>query len=184
MSNYEKQVIIINGQGGCGKDTLIDFISEKYDVLAISAVDKIKDIAKQIGWKGGKEPKDRKFLADLKNLSDEYNGFTMTYMINQFIAFMSDMDGHNDIMFICLREPEHIRTLCDILNPIIQSKTKGSSVATLLIKRGEQKIYGNASDDDVNNYNYDYIFENNAPLEETKDKFISFVENNILTERN
>ena len=32
MSKYEKQVIIINGQGGCGKDTLIDFISEKFDI--------------------------------------------------------------------------------------------------------------------------------------------------------
>ena len=41
----------------------------------ISTIDAIKKLAIQIGWSGLKEPKDRKFLSDLKDLCTEYNDF-------------------------------------------------------------------------------------------------------------
>lgn len=180
MSKYKKQVIIINGQGGCGKDTLMNAVAEKYNVVSISAIDKIKVAAETLGWNGSKDPKDRKFLADLKKLSDDYNGFTMTYIINKFILFIADIKGHNDILFICIREPENIKIASNLINEVLKVKIPGTSVATLLIMRGEHKTYGNSSDDSVDNYDYDYMFDNNAPLEESKEKFISFIENNIL----
>ena len=61
-----KTVIVINGVGGVGKDTLCDIASKYYKVMNVSSVDPIKDAARILGWDGAKEPKDRKFLSDLK----------------------------------------------------------------------------------------------------------------------
>ena len=64
----KKIVIIINGNGGAGKDTLCDFAGEVYDTMNISAITPIKEIAKANGWNGEKDAKSRKFLADLKQI--------------------------------------------------------------------------------------------------------------------
>ena len=68
-----KNIIIINGTGGSGKDTFVEFVSKYNKVLNFSSVDKVKEIAKLIGWTGAKEEKDRKFLSDLKKLTTDYN---------------------------------------------------------------------------------------------------------------
>jgi hypothetical protein len=49
-----KQVFIINGSGGCGKDTFISFVSDIACVTNFSSVDKVKEIARIIGWDGEK----------------------------------------------------------------------------------------------------------------------------------
>lgn len=71
-----KQIFVINGTGGAGKDTFVKMVSRQMDkmsnyaaVINVSSVDRIKEAAKIIGWNGGKEEKDRKFLSDLKELS-------------------------------------------------------------------------------------------------------------------
>ena len=66
MSKHE--IFIINGSGGCGKDTFVELFSKHYGpdkVWNYSSVDKVKRIAKEIGWTGAKTEKDRKFLSDL-----------------------------------------------------------------------------------------------------------------------
>ena len=75
-----KQVFIINGSGGVGKDTFVDLVdhnlSHKYRYLTMnfSSVDKVKKVAEIIGWDVySKTEKDRKFLSDLKLLCTEYN---------------------------------------------------------------------------------------------------------------
>ena len=49
-----KTVIVINGQGGCGKDTICNIMAKYYKIKNISTVDPIKDIAKYAGWNGEK----------------------------------------------------------------------------------------------------------------------------------
>lgn len=69
-----KQIFIINGSGGVGKDTFVKFISDElndimkkfHTVVNFSSVDKVKDITREIGWNGKKTEKDRKFLLILK----------------------------------------------------------------------------------------------------------------------
>ena len=67
-----KKIFIINGSGGVGKDTFVELVSEFASIMNFSSVDKVKDIAKEIGWNGTKTEKDRKFLSDLKILTAEY----------------------------------------------------------------------------------------------------------------
>ena len=80
----KKIVIIINGNGGAGKDTLCDFAGEVYDTMNISAITPIKEIAKANGWNGEKDAKSRKFLADLKQIFVEYNDLPCQYLENEY----------------------------------------------------------------------------------------------------
>ena len=64
-----KEIIIINGSGGVGKDTFIAMCDKYTYTKNYSSVDEIKCVARQLGWNGGKTEKDRKFLSDLKLLT-------------------------------------------------------------------------------------------------------------------
>ncbi len=142
-----KNIIIINGTGGSGKDTFVEFVSKYSKVFNFSSVDKVKEVARVIGWSGTKSEKDRKFLSDLKKLTTEYNDMSFNSIKDAVSKFYSD---DNEIMFIHIREPEEIKRAVNSFN-----------AKTLLIKRdGQEIIKTNYSDANVENYNYDYIIEN------------------------
>lgn len=177
IENKDKLIIIINGKGGSGKDTCVEFVEEAYPklVVNVSTIDPIKRAAMKIGWTGGKTDKDRKFLADLKSLSTEYNDYCTKYILDQIEIFKVT---NQKFMFIHCREPENIRKLESYLTccPI--------RYETLLIKRTEteNKHYGNISDDNVEDYPYSYKFYNNRPnLEQFKMLFMDFFETCICS---
>lgn len=157
----EKQIIIINGTGGSGKDTFVDFCLKYGKVVNFSSVDKVKEIAKLIGWDGQKRERDRKFLSDLKKLTTDYNDMPFN-SITDAVATFESFD--NEILFIHIREPKEIQRAASIF------KAK-----TLLIKRvGLSNIQTNDSDANVDNYPYDYIIENTT-LEELDNNALNFV---------
>lgn len=161
----DKIVIIINGNGGVGKDTLCDFASEKYKVKNISAITPIKKIASQYGWKGEKNQKSRKFLADLKSIFIEYNDLPFKYLKEEYEKFLRD---HKQILFVHIRESEEIDKFKNCVEiPCV----------TLLIRREDLvKNWGNASDDNVENYAYDYIYDNNKSIIDAKSDFLEFLQ--------
>ena len=61
----KKTVVIINGAGGTGKDTLCEITSRHYKTRTISAVDRVKEIALFGGWNGVKDDRGRKLLSDI-----------------------------------------------------------------------------------------------------------------------
>lgn len=161
----EKEIIIINGTGGSGKDTFVEFASKYAKILNFSSVDKVKEIARLIGWNGQKNEKDRKFLSDLKKLTTEYNEMSLRSILEAVQAFYSSAC---EIMFIHIREPEEIEKA---------KKNISGNVKTILIKRkGLENINSNYSDASVDNYNYDYII-NNTTLEELDNCAREFVNN-------
>ena len=56
-----KAVIIINGNGGVGKDTLCEFAGAAYRTQNISSVTPIKEIASRYGWRGEKDSRSSRF---------------------------------------------------------------------------------------------------------------------------
>lgn len=164
----KKTVIIINGNGGVGKDTLCEFAGERYEVMNISAITPIKEIAGQYGWKGEKDAKSRKFLADLKQIFVEYNDLPCQYLTQEYEKFLQ---SPAQILFVHIREGEEIdKFKRHVEIPCI----------TLLVRRDSGlESWGNASDDNVANYNYDYTYDNDKPLSEAKDDFVLFLENII-----
>lgn len=162
----KKTVIIINGIGKAGKDTLCEFAYEDYRVTNISAITPIKNIASEHGWKGEKDQRSRKFLADLKTVFMEYNDLPNRYLIEEYNRFLND---DQEILFVHIREAEEIDKFKNCVD---------IPCFTLLVRRNsiQQKKWGNQSDDNVESYHYDYIYNNDKSLEEAKKDFLQFLQ--------
>jgi len=167
----EKITIIINGVGGCGKDTLVELASKYHKVKNISSITPVKEIAKQCGWNGEKTDKARKFLSDLKKLLTEYNEFPMQYLLKEQEEFLLTDE---ELLFVHIREPQEIEKF--------KNASKTETYALLVLPREElkNKVYGNKSDDEVNNYDYDLVFANDKPLDIIEKEWANFVEEQIL----
>lgn len=157
----DKIVIIINGNGGCGKDTLCNLAAIKYKVRTISSITPIKEIASQNGWDGEKDEKGRKLLADLKTAFTEYNDLSFNHMKEEYEAFK---ESDNRILFVHIREPEEI----DRFKKYVDMKC----ITLLVIRNSETTKWNNLADDNVEDYYYDYIYDNDLPLEATEECFL------------
>ena len=161
-----KVTFVINGAGGVGKDTLCEIASRRFKVKNISSITPVKEIATLCGWDGTKDNKARKFLSDLKKVCIEYNDYPTVWAKAQYDEFLL---SDEQIMFVHIREPEEIAKFVSATN----GKAK-----TLLVRGGARmssEKYGNASDDGVENYSYDYYFMNDSTLEEAEKRFIDFL---------
>lgn len=172
-----KQIFIINGSGGVGKDTFCRMVEEslplfadKFDgvrimpVKTISSVDQIKEIAEFVGWNAKfKTEKDRKFLSDLKDLCSEYSDFSFNYMAIQVESFR---ESNRYVLFIHIREPKEIERAKQAFN-----------AKTILIKRDNVKhITSNKADREVFDYDYDIVINNNGSKAELLDVAKEFCE--------
>lgn len=167
----DKQVFIINGSGGVGKDTFVQLVSEElnsilkrlHTVINFSSVDKVKEIAKEIGWNGQKSEKDRKFLSDLKILTSEYNDMpflSMKEKVNEF-----NIDEKSKILFLHIREPEEIE----------RAKREFDAKTVLIVRDSIKHITSNNADKNVFNYKYDVVINNNGTIEELRQKAKDFI---------
>ena len=188
----KKQIFIINGSGGVGKDEFVIMISnqcyklieknndysyykEWLKVKNYSSVTKVKEIAKIIGWDGSKTEKDRKFLSDLKLLTSQYNDMSMNDIKKCVNTFMNDKyEVDAKIMFI------HIREVKEITRAV--NEFKEYNAKTILVKRNSVKhITSNMADENVYNYNYDIVINNDGnmnDLEVIAKKFLKDFKNN------
>ena len=159
-----KQVYIINGSGFSGKDSFVEFVSKYIPTMNFSSVDKIKEIARIIGWDGRKTEKDRKFLSDLKLLCTEYNDMPLNSMCEKVKEFLNN--NYYNLLFLHIREPEEI-----------ERAKKEFNAKTILIKRDSVKhITSNISDANIYNYNYDVVINNSDTLEELEGKAKCFLD--------
>lgn len=164
------KIYIMNGQCCVGKDTLQQMIREEVPdgvlVAKISMVDFAKQFAENyLDWNGEKTPEARKMLSDLKDLLD--NWMDASYKDVKETLKLLEEDGF-DIVFIDAREPADIKRLVNDF-----------SAETILIKRGETKDYGNHADNNVFNYEYDYIIENNGTLDDLRKTAKNFIKEHL-----
>ena len=149
-------VVIINGRGGVGKDTICNIVENSYNTMNISAIDPVKDIARYCGWNGSKDFKSRWFLSELKGLLIEFNDLPFNHLMAEYNKFIG---SSNDILFVHIREANEIEKF--------KKSVKDCAVVTLLVKSNTINTnngYGNKSDDNTELYSYDYILENNGSL--------------------
>lgn len=161
-----KKVIVINGAGGVGKDTLVELAAKHLRVYNVSSITPIKELATLAGWSGAKDDKSRKFLSDLKLLCVEYNDYPTVWAKARYEEFLASDD---EIMFLHIREPGEIAKFV--------AATDGAAL-TLLVRGGERMsktCYGNISDDSVENYEYDYYFMNDKTLAEAEAGFTALL---------
>jgi len=162
-----KKVIIINGSGGIGKDEFVEAVSKYTNVVNCDSVKIIKDMATLAGCDGKKTEKDRKFLSDLKALVMAYNDMPFRYVSNSIDNFLRfDFNIKNALIFLHIREPKEIKRVVD----------KYGAITVLIRNKKVKKIESNDSDANVENYDYDFIIENNTSLIDLEEKARTFLE--------
>lgn len=161
------RVVIINGKPGAGKTTFenmcCEILGEAYSRKR-STIDKVKEIAKEAGWNGEKTPEARKMLSDLKNIFTQYNDMPLYDIVKYLNNWENDLAYYGvgnqpHVLFVDDREPWHIEKLKQALNAI-----------TVLIRRpGDEDVEtSNDSDENVFNYEYDYLIENYKGLNDLR----------------
>jgi hypothetical protein len=169
-----KQVFIINGSGGVGKDTFVSYVKEYLDsktrfhpaVLNYSSVDKVKTIAREIGWNGKKTEKDRKFLSDLKQLTTEYNDMPFHSMENM-VHYFRNKTTLAQLLFLHIREPDEIE----------RAKNEFHAKTILITRDSVSHITSNMADANVFDYEYDFVIKNNGTLDDLKKEAVIFIQN-------
>lgn len=156
----EKKIIILNGFGGCGKDTFVNICKKKVKTEHWSSINFYKIITTQMGWLGTKEQKDRKFLSDLKRLSLQYNDKPFELTKERIELFLNKYN-ENSLLFIDIRENEEIQK-------IIQEYP--SNIIKVLITNNRIKNnFENYSDAYVYDINYDYVIDNSETIDELEE---------------
>ncbi len=166
------KVIIINGQGGSGKDTFVNFCQQNNsEIWNISTIDCVKKMAYRVGWDGQKDNKGRRLLSDLKDALTAYGDIPFNSVLDGVYAIkhnykVVNKSDENVVIFIHCREPEEIERLKKTLNGI-----------TLLIRRPTvSDTFTNHADKNVFDYDYDYVYDNVGDLEKLKDDATSFID--------
>ena len=159
-----KQIFIINGSGGVGKDTFCEQCGHYTDVKVVSSIDLVKHFATEMGWSGQKTPRDRRFLSDLKDLLTAYNDLPFKDIKQKVNEFKQDTD--NMFLFIHIREPEEIE----------RAKKEFGAHTVLVVDDNVLGIYSNHADGRVLEYDYDIVIDNSGTLEELEQEAKRFVE--------
>ena len=159
-----KQIFIINGSGGVGKDTFCEKCGHYTDVKVVSSIDLVKHFATEMGWSGHKTPRDRRFLSDLKDLLTAYNDLPFKDIKQKVNEFKQDTD--NMFLFIHIREPEEIE----------RAKKEFGAHTVLVVNDNVLGIYSNHADGRVLEYDYDVVIDNSGTLEELEQEAKRFVE--------
>lgn len=165
-----KKIYILNGVGTSGKGEFASRIAKYIPTIKYSIIDMIKEVAEELGWVGGKNEKDRKFLSDLMDLATDYNDSPYKDVASLINAFQDELP--EEVLIVDMRDPK------DIARAV-----KDFGAETILIRNpNAKKIESNHADRDVENYEYDYIIENDGTLEQLKIVAKLFVEDVIRNE--
>lgn len=162
------KIAIVNGRGASGKttfETMVQKISAARGrrVEIISTITYVKEKAKEMGWDGGKTPADRRFLSDLKDALTRWKDLPYKKVCEDIEYFKGE--GMTDLVFIDCREPEEIARFVEDFGAL-----------TILVQRGEFTLLGNHADDEVFNYQYDVVIDNNRGLDELMQEATIFEE--------
>jgi len=171
--------VIINGSAQTGKDQIIEFIKynvPQLSVFNLSTIDPSKSALSTLGWDGKtKNEETRQAMVDLKRISMKLFNGPFTYIQKQIIIHNKFSDQHlrEKIHFVHCREPEEIQKFVDHYK---------ENCITLLVRSHLGQALKNGSDDVVENYDYNYIIENNESLDALKVKAIDFAKKHLIQE--
>lgn len=155
------KVVVINGFPKSGKDQFVRMCQKirPNKIHNISLIDAVKTQARALGWNGDKDDKSRKFLSDLKDIWEAYNDGhydTIKWRIEAIrsLTEMNSGDSKEIIVFVHVREPNDIEKF-----------VKDFNAFTILVRRpGCGPVLNNHADTNVENWNYDLIYDNEGDL--------------------
>lgn len=151
-----KKVYVTSGSAGNGKDTFAEFLSKYISVFKYSSIDLVKEMFETVGIsKDNKTEKKRKLWSDGKDILTQYDDIPFKDIASIVTDFKNNKI-ETEVLLIDIREPEEIARAVE---------TFGAE--TILVRKPDaKKIESNHADRDVENYEYDYIIENDGTLEQ------------------
>ena len=167
------KIVILNSQGGAGKDTFYEYCKEWVSyVYHTSMVEGVKEIAeKNFGWRGGKEQKDRTLLMQIKDIWEEYNDGPFIDTCNRIRLIENELERYGlssdaAVVFVDSRTPTDIQRFVDKYG-----------ATTVLLRRTEQedKFTDRVDGDEVFDFKYDFIIDNNGSLEDLEQAAHTFM---------
>ena len=159
-----KTVLIVNGKPRAGKDTFVELLSCMIPVYKYSIIEKVKCVALDCGWKGKKEERDRKFLYELKKLTDEYSDMSFIDVYERIEAFAKD--EIKEVLFaVDIRDPEDIEMMKDLTG----------AFTVFIENENVPEITSNPADANVANYEYDFVIKNNGTMDDYKREVYNFL---------
>ena len=117
-----------------------------------------------MGWNGEKDERARKFLSDLKDLSTEYNDMPFKSMVAMINTFKKHTEY--EVLYLHVREGVEIQRLVDYCG----------AKALLVTSNRVPQINSNWADANVNDYEYDYVVNNDGTLEDLEKQALEFIE--------
>lgn len=172
------KVIILNGSGGVGKDTFAEYIGDyilfrKGNYVHTSIIKPIKQIVKNTNlFSANKDEKYRKFLSDLKELTDQYCDYTFRCLKEDFEYCYNK--GHDDLFIVDIREPKDIERFVKELTDNYNMDKK--DIRTVLIENPNvEPIKSNIADASVKEYKYDDVITNSWGKETLRSKAHRFI---------
>lgn len=184
-----KQIFILNGTAGAGKDTFANMLNEYIPTKHISSITPVKEVAKVLGWNGDKTPEYRSFLCDTKKYLNSKGDFICSYLDAQVEDFRKD--DKTRVLLIDIREPDEIKkavykydakTILIEQQPKYKTETVSSIGGVPLYTHTIPVANSNTADSGVNNYAYDYKVLNNGTLEDFKKNVKDFAKKVTLPE--
>lgn len=151
-----KKVYILNGHGTVGKGEFAKAISKYISTYKYSSIDLVKEMFEVVGIsKDNKTEKKRKLWSDGKDMLTQYDDIPFKD-ITSIVTDFKNSKIETEVLLIDIREPEEIARAVEAFG-----------AETILIRNPSvSKIDSNHADRDVENYEYDYIIENNGTLEQ------------------
>ena len=155
------KVVVVNGVCGSGKDSFESYVAayaklNGYIIDKTSMVTYVKKCAEKCGWAGGKTNADRKFLASLKDILEEWNDSPFED-VHKFLLTAAK-DGKY-LTFVDAREGKDIDRI----------KEHWPDTTTVLVKNDNVRPpQGNHADENVNDYFYDWVIDNSSSLEDLR----------------
>lgn len=161
-----KEILIINGMGGVGKDTFVNCLKNYAKVMHISIVDIVKSTATKLGWNGEKDEKSRRFLSDLKVAIDRYNDANYEYVKTVVEQFKTDaLLKDFEILCIDMREKEQV----------YKAKKDFGARSVLVVRDSVKNITSNIADAGVFSMDYDVVIKNNSTIDDLNNAAGQFV---------
>ena len=151
-----KKIYITNGSAENGKDSFADFVGKYISTYKYSSIDLVKEMFEVVGVsKKEKTEKKRRLWSDGKDLLTEYDDIPFKD-VTSIVTDFKNNKIEAEVLLIDIREPEEIARAVE---------TFGAE--TILVRNPNAiKIESNHADRDVENYEYDYIIENDGTLEQ------------------
>lgn len=163
-----KTVLITNGSGGCGKDTMAEIMAKYVKIKKVSSIDIIKDMLKNytVDYTAlyGKDEKYRKLLATVKSAFIEFNNLPLGEMTHEILRFLV---SENQVLLMDIREPEEIKKIIQYVEDCKDYMNNINIQTVLVINNNVPVIKTVKSDEEVFDYApYDYIIDNSGTLED------------------